>query len=90
VIIRGVQHSRIHNERDVLLKFQEQTPLRRLLDEIVQPSQPPGIVLQHLDDDLLAAGKKKRLNRAEIKHIAKIILQALAILHKEGYVHTDI
>lgn len=88
VIVKGVQHSRIHNERDILLKFQDQVLLRRLVDEIVQPTQPPGIVLQHMDDDLLEAGKKKRLNRTEIKHVAKVVLQTLAVLHKDGYVHT--
>lgn len=79
---------RIHNERDILLKFQDRAPLRRLVDEIVESTKPPGIVLEHMDDDLLAAGTKKRLNRTEIKHVAKIVLQALAILHKDGYVHT--
>jgi hypothetical protein len=88
VIIKGAQHIRIHNERDALLKFQGRAPLRRLVDEVEESTQPPGIVLEHMDDDLLAAGKKKTLNRTEIKHVAKIVLQALDVLHNDGYVHT--
>ena len=75
VIIKGIQHMRIHNERDVLLKFQNRAPLRRLVDEIAESTaKPPGIVLEYMDNDLLDAGMKKHLNRTEIKHVANTVL----------------
>ncbi|KAE9969015.1 hypothetical protein EG328_007130 [Venturia inaequalis] len=90
VVIKGVRHSRIKNERDVLQKFQNQTPIRPLVDEILEPIDPPGIVLRYLDSDLLAASTSKTLNRSEIKHVARIVLKALTVIHEDGYVHTDI
>lgn len=86
--MKSVHHARIHNERDVLLQFQDKAPLRRLLDEILEPLEPPGIVLKHMDSDLLEASQKQTFNRAEIKYVAKIVLEALAVLHADGYVHT--
>ena len=88
MVVKGVQHSRINNERDVLLKFQNRAPLRRLLDEIVEPSNLPGIVLQHMNSDLLEASQKRIFSRAEIKHVARTVVQALTVLHRNGYVHT--
>lgn len=39
VIVKSVNHFRIHNERDVLLRFQSRTSLfRPLLDEIEHPA----------------------------------------------------
>lgn len=88
MVIKGVRHSRIKNERDVLQKFQNQTPIRPLVDEILEPIDPPGIVLRYLDSDLLAASTSKTLNRSEIKHVARIVLKALTVIHEDGYVHT--
>ncbi|KAK4141058.1 kinase-like domain-containing protein [Dichotomopilus funicola] len=84
-------HWRLQNEADILKKYQDQTPFfRPLLDEIVEPSDPPSIVLKHLDNDLLTESNRKRLSRPEIKQVAKCVLQALHILHKDGLVHTDV
>lgn len=88
VVVKGVRHWRIENERDVLQKFQSQAPIRPLIDEIIDPTDPPGIVLRHLDDDLLSASSTKRLTRPEIKYVAKSVLQTLTTLHTDGYVHT--
>lgn len=89
VVIKSVRHHRIQNERDVLKRFQTRTnTLRPLIDEIEDPIDPPAIVLQHLDDDLLKAAAKHRLTRPEIKRVAKTILEALKVLHEDGYVHT--
>ncbi|KAL3711217.1 hypothetical protein TMatcc_005015 [Talaromyces marneffei ATCC 18224] len=90
VVVKGVQgHPRIENERDVLRRFQPSTThLRPLLDEIQDPAVPPIIVLRHLDDHLLNSSIKKSLNRKELKFVARCILEALSVLHKEGYVHT--
>lgn len=88
-IVKSANHFRIHNERDVLLRFQDKTPLLRpLLDEIQDPSSPPAIILKYLEDDILHASNKKRLARAEVKYVARCVLGALSVLHREGFVHT--
>lgn len=91
VIIKGVRHFRLENERDVLHRFQNRTPfIRPLLDEITDPSDPPAIVLRHLDDHLLNASFSRKLTTHEVKYIAKRILEALKLLHADGFVHTGI
>lgn len=61
-----------------------------LIDEIDDsPSDDsPIIALKHLDDHLLNASIKKTLNRKELKYVSKRILEALKVLHEDGYVHT--
>ena len=59
-----------------------------MVDEIVEPADPPAIILKYLDDDLLAASNATKLNRKEIKYVSKGILESLKTLHEEGYVHT--
>ncbi|KAB8067212.1 kinase-like protein [Aspergillus leporis] len=91
VVVKSVRHFRLQNEKDVLLRFQGRSPyLRTLLDEIEDPPGPPALILRHLDDDLLNASNSKRLTRLEVKYVARRVLEALAVLHAEGYVHTDI
>jgi serine/threonine protein kinase len=88
-IVKSANHFRIHNERDVLLRFQHKTPLLRpLLDEIQDPASPPAIVLKYLEDDILHASNRKRLARAEVKYVARHVLEALSVLHQEEFVHT--
>jgi hypothetical protein len=89
VIIKSVSHWRLQNERDVLHRFQARAPsIRPLVDEIEDSSNPPAIVLKYLDDDVLHASATQRFTTAEIKYIAKIVLQALEVLHEDGFVHT--
>jgi casein kinase II subunit alpha len=45
-------------------------------------------LLKYLDDNLLNASNAKKLERADIKYVARNILQALEALHRRGYVHT--
>ncbi|OJJ42210.1 hypothetical protein ASPZODRAFT_77432 [Penicilliopsis zonata CBS 506.65] len=92
VVVKGVEdHPRVANERDVLKRFQNRTPcLRPLIDEIHDPSRPEIIVLRHLDDHLLNSSMTKPLSRAELKYVAKHVLEALNVLHENGYVHTDV
>jgi tRNA A-37 threonylcarbamoyl transferase component Bud32 len=81
-------HPRVENERDVLRRFQNRTPfLRPLLDELIQPADPTAIVLRHLDDHLLNASIKQTLNRKELKFVSRRVLEALQVLHEDGYVH---
>ena len=72
-------------ERDVLKHFHARPGIRQLLDEI---SDPASLVLKQLDDNLLSASNKKRLKKPEIKFVAKRVLEALQVLHEDGYVHT--
>jgi hypothetical protein len=85
--IRG--HWRLQNEADILARYQPTTRfIRPLIDKIVDPLDPPSIVLKHLDSELRTESKRKRLTRPEIKQVAKCILEALLPLHKDGMVHT--
>ncbi|OJJ44254.1 hypothetical protein ASPZODRAFT_153735 [Penicilliopsis zonata CBS 506.65] len=91
VIIKSTRHFRITDERDILRKFQPKTPhLRPLLDEIIEPPDPPTIVLKHLEDDLQTASAARKLNGKEIRYVSKRVLGALKVIHEDGYVHTDI
>lgn len=90
VVVKSVRgHWRLQNEAEVLARFQSRAPsLRPLVDEIVDPADPPAIVLKYLDSDLLVEPKKKTLARPEIKFVARKVLEALKVLHEGGYVHT--
>ncbi|PGH06135.1 STE/STE20 protein kinase [Blastomyces parvus] len=91
VVLKSVNHFRLQNERDVLLRFQPRTPfIRPLLDEITTAQGHPGLVLRYLDDDVLQASNNQRLTRSEVKYVARRVLEALAVLHSEGFVQTDV
>lgn len=86
VIFKSVRHFRLQNELEVLLRFQSKTPyIRPLLEEI---EEPPAIILRYLEDDLLQSSNRKRLSRPEVKFVARRVLDALNVLHSEGFVHT--
>ncbi|KAJ8105173.1 hypothetical protein ONZ43_g7529 [Nemania bipapillata] len=91
-IVKSVSgHPRVENERDVLKRFQTRTPyLRPLVDEIQDPAEPTTILLKHLESDLLEASIQKPLNKREIQYVTKRVLQALSVIHEDGYVHTDV
>lgn len=87
-MVKSVRHFCLQNERDILLRFQNRTAhIRKLLDEAEDPVTPPSIVLRYMDDDLLHASDNQRLNRREVKYVAKGVLKALAVLHEDGFVH---
>ncbi|KAL2166366.1 hypothetical protein VTG60DRAFT_2899 [Thermothelomyces hinnuleus] len=89
LIILG--HWRLRNEVDILKCYQRETRfLRPLIDEIQDPADPLSIVLRYLDSDVLTESNKKRLSRPEIKQVARCILEALRVLHRDGMVHTDV
>ncbi|KAI0427229.1 STE/STE20 protein kinase [Xylaria sp. FL1042] len=92
VIVKSVRgHPRVENERDVLKRFQHRSPyLRPLIDEIQDPAEPTTIVLRHLESDLLESTIQQPLNSKEIKYVSKRILEALSVMHEDGYVHTDV
>ena len=85
VIVKHVNHFRLQNERDVLLRFQSSTPhIRPLLDEIDTGTESHTLITRWLDGDLLNA----TLATSEVKLVAKGVLEALRALHAEGYIHT--
>ncbi|KAF7899980.1 hypothetical protein EAF00_004316 [Botryotinia globosa] len=93
VIVKSIRgHWRLqNNEADVLKRFQSRAPsLRPLIDEIVDPIDPPTTVLKHLDDDLMTETYKKRLTKLELKFVARRVLEALQVLHEDGCIHTDV
>lgn len=91
VIAKSVRHFRLQNERDILLRFQDRTPcIRPLIEELGDSTVPPTLILKHLDNDALRASNKQRLTRLELKYVAKRVLEALSVLHDEGFVHTHI
>lgn len=85
VIVKTAPDFLLNNERDILKRFQTISSLRRLIDEV---QDPPLLVLEYLDSNLLIESAAKRLQSSEVKHVAKAILQALAALHEDGIVHT--
>lgn len=84
-----LDHPRVENERDVLKRFQHRTPyLRPLIDEIDEPTFPVTIALRYLQGDLLEASVARNLNRREVRHVSRCVLEALKTLHEDGFVHT--
>lgn len=85
VIVKTAPDFLLRNERDVLKRFQTISSLRRLIDEV---QDPPLLVLEHLDSNLLIESATAKLESSEVKQVAKAVLQALAALHEDGIVHT--
>ena len=81
VIIKSAPRHRLDNERDVLKHFYARPGIRQLLDET---QDPPSLVLKHFNDNLLTASNSKRLEKREIKFIAKRILETLQAFHEDG------
>jgi serine/threonine protein kinase len=89
VIVKSVDHFRLQNERDVLVRFQSLTPhIRPLLDEVNPDTESHALVMRWLDGDLLDATKDRQLSSPEVKLVAKGVLEALKVLHADGFVHT--
>ncbi|KAL9100804.1 MAG: hypothetical protein Q9163_003870 [Psora crenata] len=85
VVLKAAPDFLFRNERNILKRFQTISLLRRLIDEV---QDPPLLVLEYLDSNLLTESATKRVQSSEVKHITKSVLQALAALHEEGIVHT--
>ena len=85
VVVKTAPDFLLRNERDVLKRFQTISSLRCLIDEV---QDPPLLVLEHLDSNLLIESGTAKLESSEVKQVAKAVLQALAALHENGIVHT--
>ncbi|KAI9840788.1 MAG: hypothetical protein M1837_001318 [Sclerophora amabilis] len=77
----------LNNERHILEDVRNNPCIRPIIDT---SDEPPSLILKYLDDNLLNASNAKKLGRADIKHVAGTILQALEALHSRGYVHTGV
>ncbi|EPE36450.1 Protein kinase-like (PK-like) [Glarea lozoyensis ATCC 20868] len=86
-IVKTAPQGRLENERQILKRFHGHASIRQLIDEVMHP---PCLILQHLDADVLHASHLKTLEPADVKFVAKRVLQAIAALHEAGYTHTDI
>lgn len=85
VIVKTAPGFFLRNERDILQRFQSVSSLRGLIDEV---QDPPLLILEYLDSNLLIESGEKRLQSSEVKYVARAVLQALAALHEEGIAHT--
>lgn len=72
-------------EREFLEIVQNHTCIRQMIDTI---ESDPSLVLEYLDNHLLDVCGRKRLESPDVKIVARTVLEALAILHEKGFVHT--
>ncbi|KAG8526055.1 uncharacterized protein KY384_000817 [Bacidia gigantensis] len=87
VVVKSAEDHLLNKERRTLRRFGHVPSLRRLIDEV---AEPPMLVLEYLETNLLTESGEKKLQPSDVKIVAKTVLQALAALHEEGIVHTDI
>jgi len=85
VVIKRAPPHLLSIEREILEMVQYHTCFRRMIDDIESPS---SLVLEYLDDNLLDVCSRKRLQGSEVKVVARTVLEALAVLHENGFVHT--
>ena len=72
-------------EREILKIVQNHKCIRQIIDNIGSPS---SLVLEYLDDNLLDVCSRKRLEGSDVKVVARTVLEALAVLHEDGFLHT--
>ena len=85
VIVKIAPKLRLDKERETLQRFYRRPHVRQLIDVI---EQPPAIVCEYFEDDLLRASNFQKLERVDLKFVARSILKALKVLHEDGSVHT--
>ena len=84
IIKRAPQHL-LSIEHEILEIVQNHTCIRQMIDNIESPS---SLVLEYLDDNLLDVCSRKKLEGSDVKVVARTVLEALAVLHENGFVHT--
>lgn len=85
MVIKRAHPHLLKVERNILGLVKHHTCIRQLIDEIASPS---SLVLEYLDDNLLDVCGRERLQSSDVKFVARVLLEALAVLHENGYVHT--
>ena len=76
---------RLDNERKVLEAVHDHPYIRHMIDTT---EDPPSLVLKYLDENLLRISVQKRLESSDLKLVTRNLLEALAALHGNGFVHT--
>ncbi|KAL8719242.1 MAG: hypothetical protein Q9225_003727 [Loekoesia sp. 1 TL-2023] len=85
VVIKRAPPHLMSIERKILGIVRNHTCFRQMVDNI---ESPPSLELEYLDDNLLAVCSRKRLESSDVKVVARTGLEALALLHENGFVHT--
>lgn len=85
VVIKRAPRHLLSIEREILKIVQGHTCIRQMIDNI---EDPPSLVLEYLDDNMLDVCSRKRLEGPGLKLVARTVLEALAALHENGFVHT--
>lgn len=84
VVKRALPHL-LSIERRTLEAVTNHTCFRQMVDSIESPA---SLVLEYLDDNILDVCSRKRLESPDVKVVARTVLEALAVLHENGFVHT--
>ena len=85
MVIKAAPKQRLDNEREVLEAVRDHSSVRQLIDTT---EDPPSLVLRYLDENLLRISGQKRLAGSDLKLVARNLLEAIAALHENGFVHT--
>jgi len=85
VVIKRATAHLLSIEREILGIVRNHTCIRQIIDSIERPS---SLVLEYLDDNLLDISSRKGLEGSDVKFVARTVLEALAVLHENGFVHT--
>ncbi len=72
-------------EHEIPEIVQGHTCIRQMIDNV---EDPPSLVLKYLDDNVLDVCSRKRLEGTDVKLVARTVLEGLAALHANGFVHT--
>ena len=80
-MVKTFSNSPEGNERATIQAFRGNGLFRQLVDEA---TNPPALVLEHLDEDLLSLSGKRKLPIREVKRIARRFLQAISWMHELG------
>ena len=87
VVVKRGSESRLARERRVLGSFRYVPSLRSYIDRV---RDPPSLVLRHLQTTALDESGKERIDGADLKLVARKVLEALTAIHEKGYVYTGI
>jgi casein kinase II subunit alpha len=85
VVIKRAPPHLLKIQREILQMVKNHMCVRQMIDIIESDS---SLVLEYLDNNLLDVCNRKRLESSEVKFVARTILEALAVLHEKGFVHT--
>ncbi|KAK3301305.1 kinase-like domain-containing protein [Chaetomium fimeti] len=89
VVIKRDVPKRVDTERTLLRRFQENSSLRPMIDEIQEPrpDECAAIVLKHYDCHVGEIAKEKGLSPREARCVGSRVLQALRVMHETGYIY---